>query len=124
MTRTLTALAALFAALAFSAPALAADADAGKITFEQLCWTCHGLTGVGDGPAGLALTPPPRDFSVGEFMLDADKNGTAGEDADLALVITQGAAPFGGNPSMAPWGHLSDDDVANVIAYIRALKKP
>ena len=123
MTRMPMALAALLAALAFSAPALAGDAAAGKITYEQLCWTCHGMTGVGDGPAGAALTPPPRDFSVGEFKFDADKNGTPGEDADLNMVITQGAAAFGGNPTMAPWGHLSDDDVSNVIAYIRSLKK-
>lgn len=123
MKRTLVALAALLAALAFTSPAFAADADAGKITFEQLCWTCHGMTGKGDGPAGAALTPPPRDFSIGDFAYDADGNGTAGEDADLALVISKGAAAFGGNPSMAPWGHLSPDDIANVVAYVRALKQ-
>ena len=123
MTRKLTILAALLAALAFSAPAFAGDAEAGKVTYTQLCWTCHGLTGVGDGPAGAALTPPPRDFSIGEFKFDADKNGTPGEDADLTMVIKQGAAAFGGNPSMAPWGHLSDDDVANVVAYVRSLRK-
>ena len=123
MTRILTALAALLVAAAFSAPALAGDADAGKITFEQLCWTCHGMTGVGDGPAGAALTPPPRDFSIGEFKFDADKNGTPGEDTDLRMIIVQGAGAFGGNPAMAPWGHLSEDDVSNVIAYVRALRK-
>ncbi len=123
MTRLLTALAVLLAALAFSAPAFAGDAAAGKVTFEQLCWTCHGMTGTGDGPAGAALNPPPRDFSIGEFAYDTDANGTAGEDADLAAVIKQGAAAFGGNPSMAPWGHLSDDDVANLVAHIRSLKK-
>ena len=123
MTRTLMALAVLLAATSFSAPALAGDADAGKTTYNQICWTCHGMTGVGDGPAGAALTPAPRDFSIGEFKFDADKNGTAGEDADLAMVIKQGAGAFGGNPTMAPWGHLSDADVDNVIAYIRSLRK-
>ncbi len=122
MNRTLIALATLLAALAFSAPAFA-DAAAGKTTFEQLCWTCHGMTGKGDGPAGAALTPPPRDFSIGDFAYDADGNGTPGEDADLALIISKGAAAFGGNPSMAPWGHLSDADIANVVAFVRTLKK-
>ena len=123
MTRILTALAALLVALAFSAPALAGDAAAGKATFEQVCWTCHGMTGVGDGPAGAALDPPPRDFSMGDFKIDANGNGTPGEDDDLKLVVKQGAGPFGGNPSMAPWGHLSEDDIANVVAYVRSLKK-
>ena len=121
--KALLALLALLIAVAFSAPALAGDAEAGKVTFSQLCWTCHGHSGTGDGPAGAALTPPPRDFTIGDFAYDADGNGTKGEDADLSMVIKQGAAAFGGNPSMAPWGHLSDDDVANVDAYIRSFKK-
>ena len=107
----------------FAGPAWAGDAAAGKATYDMLCTTCHGPGGKGDGPAGAALTPAPRDFSVGEFKLDADKNGTPGEDADLALVIKNGAAPYGGNPSMAPWGHLSDADVDNVIAFVRSLKE-
>ncbi len=121
MTRSIALTALLLLGLA--TPALAGDAAAGKGTYDTLCTVCHGATGKGDGPAGAALTPPPRDFSIGEFMLDANKNGTAGEDEDLKLVIKQGAAPFGGNPSMAPWGHLSDADIDNVIAYVRSLKK-
>jgi hypothetical protein len=92
-------------------------------TDDTLCFTCHGSAGKGDGPAGAALTPPPRDFSVGDFKFDADKNGTPGEDADLTLVIKNGAGAYGGNPSMAPWGHLSDQDVADLVAYVRSLKQ-
>ena len=108
---------------AWAAPAFAGDAEAGATTYNTLCTVCHGATGKGDGPAGVALTPAPRDFSIGEFKFDADKNGTVGEDTDLKLVITKGAGAFGGNPSMAPWGHLSDADVDNVIAFVRSLKK-
>ena len=123
MTRSLTALAALLAALTFSAPAFAeGDAAAGKKTYDMLCFTCHGMTGKGDGPAGAALNPPPRDFSVGEFALDANGNGTPGEDEDLALVVAKGAGAFGGNPSMAPWGHLPEKDIQDVVAYVRSLK--
>jgi len=121
MTRSIALTALLLVGLA--APAMAGDAAAGKATYDTLCTVCHGTTGKGDGPAGVALTPPPRDFSIGEFKLDADKNGAVGEDADLKLVITKGAAPFGGNPTMAPWGHLSESDVDNVIAYVRSLKQ-
>jgi mono/diheme cytochrome c family protein len=107
-----------------SAAALAGDAAAGKTIYtgKGTCWTCHGQAGKGDGPAGKALNPAPRDFSVGSFKFDSDKNGKPGEDADLKLVITKGAAAFGGSPLMVPWGALSAKEVDDVIAYIRALK--
>jgi mono/diheme cytochrome c family protein len=114
--------AAALAALPLSAQA-AGDAAAGKQTFETLCATCHGTTGKGDGPAGAALNPPPRDFSKGDFKYDADKDGKAGSDADLALIIKNGAGAYGGSPLMAPWGHLSESDIQNVIAYVHSLKK-
>jgi cytochrome c oxidase cbb3-type subunit 2 len=108
-----------------AAASLAGDAAAGKTVYtgKGTCWTCHGQAGKGDGPAGKALNPAPRDFSVGAFKFDADKDGTAGTDADLKLVITKGAAAFGGNPTMVPWGTLSAKEVDDVIAYIRSLKQ-
>ena len=111
--------------IALAAPAAfaAGDAAAGKKNYDTLCFTCHGSAGKGDGPAGAALTPPPRDFSVGDFKFDADKNGTPGEDADMKLVIKNGAGAYDGNPSMAPWGHLSDKDVDDLIAFVRSLKQ-
>jgi mono/diheme cytochrome c family protein len=115
----LLALALLIAPSAFAA----GDAAAGKKNFDMLCFTCHGMTGTGDGPAGAALNPPPRDFSKGDFKFDADKNGKAGEDADLKLVIKNGGGAYGGNPAMAPWGHLADKDLDDLIAYVRSLKK-
>jgi len=30
---------------------------------------------------------------------------------------------FGGSPLMAPWPALSDQDIANITAYIRTLKQ-
>ena len=120
----------LFCALAFAASiaptsALAAgDVAAGKEKFTMFCVTCHGETGKGDGPGGQGLTPPPRDFSKGEFKFDANKNGKVGEDADLKLVISKGPAEYGGAPFMPAWGGtLSDADIDNVIAVIRSLKK-
>lgn len=110
-------------ALILPAGALAGDAAAGKQTYNTVCFTCHGMTGKGDGPAGAALNPKPRDFSTGDFKYDADGNGKPGEDVDLTLVIKNGAAKYGGSPVMAPWGYLSDEDIANVVAYVRSLKK-
>jgi len=105
------------------ASALAGDAAAGKTIYETNCVSCHGPLGKGDGPVGAALQPPPRDFSVAEFVYDTDGDGEKGTDADLKNVITKGAMAFGGSPLMAPWPMLSDDDVTSVILYIRTLKQ-
>lgn len=105
----------------------AADLAAGKAKFQALCVSCHGEGGKGDGPTGTALAaagqPAPRDFTVGAFKLDPDKDGKTGTDADLKLVIRQGAAAYGGSPLMAPIMGLSDADLDNIIAYIRSLKQ-
>jgi mono/diheme cytochrome c family protein len=101
----------------------AGDAAAGKTLFEQNCASCHGTTGKGDGPVGAALNPPPRDFSKGDFKFDTDQDGTPGTDADLLNVIKNGAGAYGGSPLMAPWGHLPEADVQNLIAYVRSLKQ-
>ena len=99
-------------------------ASAGAETYRLFCETCHGATGVGDGPGAVGIDPPPRDFSQGEFVFDANGNGTKGEDEDLAMVIAQGAGAFGGNMLMTPWaGALTNEQIADVVAYIRTLKK-
>lgn len=101
----------------------AGNAENGNALFQANCATCHGPGGKGDGPVGKALQPPPRDFTVGDFKFDADGDGTPGTDADLINVIKQGAGGFGGSPLMAPWGHLPESDIADLIAFIRTLKQ-
>ncbi|MDG2048733.1 MAG: cytochrome c [Myxococcota bacterium] len=125
MTRSFVAtlLLAGIASLALAGSAWAADAAAGKALFEANCASCHGVSGKGDGPVGSALNPPPRDFTVGEFKFDANGNGTPGEDEDLVLVIQKGAMAYGGSALMAPWPTLSDDQVVDVVTYIRSLKQ-
>jgi len=116
------ALAAVGLALAGGTASAEGDAAAGKKIYETNCLSCHGPSGKGDGPVGAALNPSPRDFSQGNFKFDADGDGEAGTDQDLALVIENGAGAYGGSPLMAPWPTLSDQDIQNVVAYIRTLK--
>jgi mono/diheme cytochrome c family protein len=114
-------------ALAWLVPttALAAgDAAKGKTVYTTNCESCHGPAGKGDGPVGAALDPKPRDFSTAQFKFDTDKDGKPGSDADLTNVVKDGAGKYGGNALMAPWGGiLSEADIANVVAYVRSLKK-
>ena len=116
---------AALAALLAPTSALAADAEKAKGLYTANCASCHGETGKGDGPVAPAIPPPPpRDFTVGDFVYDADEDGTIGTDADLKAVISKGAGAFGGNQMMAAWaGLLSDEDIDNLVAYIRTLKK-
>ena len=110
------------AAFVLPATAQAADAEAGRPVFEANCASCHGPEGKGDGPVAVALDPKPRDFSEADFQYDTDGDGEAGTDAEIANLITNGAAAYGGNVMMAPVA-LSDEDMANVIAFIRSLKR-
>jgi mono/diheme cytochrome c family protein len=106
-------------AVAPIAASAAGDAAKGKVLFETNCATCHGTSGKGDGPVGAALQPPPRDFTKADFKFDTDKDGKTGTDADLTNVITNGAAAYGGNALMAPWGHLPPAEIQDIIAYVR-----
>ena len=119
------ALPALAAGAFLAAPAArAGDAAAGKAKYDMFCIACHGATGKGDGPVGAALNPKPRDFSVGHFKFDTDKDGKVGTETDLENVIKNGGAAYGGSAMMAPWGAtLSETDRANVVAFIRTLKQ-
>jgi mono/diheme cytochrome c family protein len=122
-TLTFVLIASLSSLLVSGVASAAGDAAKGKATFSLLCVSCHGETGKGDGPVGAMLQPAPRDFSVAEFKFDSNGDGKTGTDEDLTLVIQKGAGAFGGSPLMAPNPSLSDEDIANLIAYIRTLKK-
>ncbi|RMF11892.1 MAG: cytochrome c [Candidatus Dadabacteria bacterium] len=103
-------------ALALPGAALAGDAAAGKAKYDMFCSSCHGASGKGDGPAGAALNPKPRNFTDAAWQDKVD-------DAHIAKVIKEGGAAAGLSPLMPPWGaSLSDDDVNNIVAYIRSLK--
>ncbi len=106
--------------LVFS-PAFAAqkgDAKAGKARYDLLCTSCHGTSGKGDGPAAASLTPKPRDHSDGKYMNTLT-------DKYIFDIIKGGGASAGKSPLMPPWGgQLSDQDIENLIAYIRSLAVP
>jgi mono/diheme cytochrome c family protein len=94
------------------------DANAGKAKYESLCAGCHGKTGKGDGPAAASLNPKPQDHSNGKVMNSLS-------DQYLTDIIKNGGAGAKKSPLMPAWGKtLKDQEVADVIAYIRSLANP
>jgi mono/diheme cytochrome c family protein len=127
MSRTIVIAIAATLATAFSlafAGAASADAAQGKEVFVKTnCNSCHGMEGKGDGPVAAALDPKPRDYTKGDFKFDANGDGKPGTDADIMLVIKNGAAAYGGSAMMMPNPTLSDADLALLVEYIRSLKQ-
>lgn len=98
-----------FAVVAFAK----GDAAKGKAVFAANCAMCHGDAGKGDGAAGAALTPKPRNFADKALM-------SKKTDDDLFKVVTKGSP----NTGMAPYEKmLSEDDRWNAVAFIRTLAK-
>jgi mono/diheme cytochrome c family protein len=95
----------------------AGDAAKGKTSFDQICASCHGPGGKGDGPAAAALNPKPRDLSNKAYVSGL-------KDDYIKKLIKEGGQAAGKSPLMPPLGGaLKDDDIENVIAYVRSLGK-
>lgn len=90
---------------------LGADAAAaGAEVFNTNCASCHGPQGHGDGPAGAALDPTPKNLP--------DLMPLVGDDF-LYWRINTGKE----GTSMVAWkGVLTDEQIWQVIAYVRTLK--
>jgi mono/diheme cytochrome c family protein len=73
------------------------------------CTSCHGPSGKGNGPAAVALTPKPADWTSSRVQDESD--------GELFWKISNGRGP------MPPWKHLPENDRWAVIRYIRSLKK-
>ena len=101
-------LAVLIAPCAFAGSGAAAakgDAAAGKVVFTNRCAMCHGPDASGNTPMAKALGATIPDYR--------SKTVQDMKDADLKKQIVDG------KDKMPPQSGLSDDDIANVIAYIR-----
>lgn len=92
---------------------LGADAAAaGAEVFKTNCESCHGPQGHGDGPAGAALDPTPKNLP--ELMAMPG----SGDDF-LFWRISTGKE----GTSMVPWkGVLTDEQIWQAVAFIRTLK--
>jgi high-affinity iron transporter len=100
-------------ALGLTAPsgwAETGDPSKGKELYVRLCSVCHGDQGKGDGPAGPMLKPPPADLTSSKVKGAAD--------AELFQTVQNGKPS---TAMVAFKGQLSDQQIHDVVAYIRSL---
>lgn len=83
----------------------------GKALYEAQCVSCHGETGMGDGPAAASLNPPPAPIA---------RTACRMSDAYLFWRISEGGAQWG--TAMPAFGNtLSEEDIWHLVNYIRSL---
>lgn len=99
------------------AVALTPEQAEGKVTFEGVCWTCHGAGGHGDGPAHTEEVQPPN-FQTPEYAALSPAELTERFRASM-----QGADPA--HPHMQYVAKLvKEESFARALAYIPALVYP
>jgi mono/diheme cytochrome c family protein len=91
------------------------DVGRGKATYGELCAKCHGSSGKGDGKEAATLATKPKDLT--------DCARMAGFDDDKLFQVIKSGGPAGGLSKDMP-GYadaLEDDEMRDVLAYIRSL---
>ena len=94
-----------------------ANVEAGGKLYQARCSPCHGPDGKAATPTAQALTPKPRDHTDGAYM-----NQLSNE--HLAKVIKNGGSSVGKSQIMPAHPDLNDQQIEDVIAFVRALAVP
>lgn len=96
-------------------PSQAGDARHGQALYKSYCTQCHGLAGNGKGINTPHLSVQPRDHTDRAEM-------SARTDDDLFKAIKQGGQAVNKSILMPNWdGNLSDDEIRDLVAYLRQL---
>jgi len=90
----------------------AGNVERGKAIYGSNCVACHGKGGDGKGPAAQAMRPAPTDFTVADWWKEKS-------DDQIAAMIKEGRA---GTPMVA-FDKLSEDELADLVAYMKKLSK-
>ena len=86
-----------------------ASNKAGKTLYDKNCASCHGKAGLGDGVKARALKTFPGDFSKAEFQDQTDG------DHFYKTKTGRGEMP-------KYEGKLQDNDIWNIVNYMRTFK--
>ena len=92
-----------------------AQISAGKVLFREKCASCHGHPDEGRSPRADFFQPPAPDFSAAVYR-----------SADPAYLfwrieVGKGVEPYLSQGSVMPaWRGLSDQEIWQLVAYLRA----
>ena len=95
----------------------AGNAETGGKLYQARCAPCHGPDGKAATPTAQALNPKPRDHTDGAFMNQLSQE-------HLVKVIKNGGTAVGKSPLMTPSPDLNDQQLEDIIAFVRSLAVP
>lgn len=85
------------------------DPALGATLFASHCATCHGPTGVGDGPGSRSLRPRPANLALHAYQADR-----------LAEVLWNGVA----GTAMPAWRDRSLEELSALVAHLQRISVP
>lgn len=93
-------------------------AQQARLLFDNVCSTCHGKDGSGNGPAAESLNPKPRNYTDAAWQ-------AATTDDDLKKIIVEGGQAVGKSGMMPPQAQLKDQPqvLAELVTIIRSFGK-
>jgi mono/diheme cytochrome c family protein len=102
----------------------AGTASKGKVLYDQICASCHGATGKGDGVAGMALDPKPANFTNHEEMALLNDVYIRAVTKAGKHDAMKGAEKYGFSALWMPaFPSLKDAEITALIAMIRDIQK-
>lgn len=105
-------LAALTASVESSARAGSAPPVDGARLYSTSCLVCHGVKGDGKGPAGIALKPPPTNFTLAAWSAQAT-------DDQIKAAIRAGVP----GTSMKAYPKFQEAELNALVLHLRTFKK-
>ncbi len=92
----------------------------GEYLYRKKCANCHGISGQGNGPDAIRFNFNPRPVNFVYDSKNIPPGRLAGKsDKELAASIRDGVP----NTAMGSFKTLSDQEINDLVLYIRSLSK-
>lgn len=103
---------ALGSEAALELPKAAIDLAEGRALYERNCASCHGLSGMGDGPASASMNPRPPAVGDAATMRDVSP-------ATMYRILSVG---IGGTPMPGYAAEMTPEQRWNIVSYLLSLR--